>query len=397
MQLDKQKKREYCEILGVPESTCDDDTIKRAYKRLALEHHPDRPSNKGREEESGTKFRKITEAYEKLQANNNAMSMLKNVFKSQEIHSSLEHFLFTTGTSVNFNFNSMSSSCSTDSKNNSGTFSSRIFAKKGQSLRTTLKIRFDECLYGCSKIIEFTRTLVCIGCGGVKAATPAVCRDCGGKGVLKAVINGGPYGGSSVTTACPTCSSSSSTINRTQSQDLGGSGCINCHGTGKITERKTCTVEVPPGVITGMQKIFEGEGDESEDGGNPGDLIVCFEVESHPFYQRKGDDVYCNVPVQFPQACLGTVIDFPSLYNKKIEVVIRPGIVHNEIIKFEQEGFVNPEKQRRGDLYIQIVLVMPKIVTEEEKQLLYKLATMPNFMPIFKDKDSAPSSPATSK
>jgi len=382
--MEKNKKREYCETLGIP-IDADEEVIKRAYKKLALEYHPDRPNNKGKEEDSMNKFRKVTDAYEKLQSNSNAMSVLKNVLKSQEIHSSLEHFLFTTGNSMNsFQFNSVScSEFSTPIRSNS--FCSK---KSGQSLKTSLNITFQECLNGCSKTIEFTRSLVCGACAHSKSSfnTAHFCRDCGGKGVLKAIINGGSLGGSNITTACPTCSGVTPSMGSPGSSSSWNSKdiCSSCNGSRKITDKKTCKVDVPPGVLSGTRKVFQGEGDESDEGGIPGNLIVCFEVEPHPFYIRKADDVCCKMPLPFPYAALGTKLEFPSMYGKKLEVIIRPGIQHDEVITIEHEGFFNSEKQHKGSLYLQVSITMPKVLEEKEKKLLQQLATECNFLPVFK-------------
>jgi len=153
---------------------------------------------------------------------------------------------------------------------------------------------------------------------------------------------------------------------------------------GRVTERKTCRVEAPAGISTGYMKTFEGEGDESDDGKVFGDLIVCFEVEPHPFYLRKGDDVHCKFPITFPMASLGAKVEFPSMYNHKLEVTVKPGTQHDEILKIEQEGFVNTEKQTKGDLYLQVMVKVPKALDDKEKELLYKLASEPNFISFFK-------------
>lgn len=231
--LDKGRKRELCETLGVP-LDADEEAIKRAYKKLALEYHPDRPNNKGKEEESRLKFSKITDAYEKLSSSHNTLGMLKSVFKSSEIHSSLEHFFFTTGTSLS-NFNLVTPNNNDGDLRGSGSFTKP--ARKGQSLKTNLKITFQESIYGCSKTIEFTRSELCTACSGQSKAMGPICRDCGGKGVLKALINGGgSLSGSTITTPCPTCSGLSSPLGSMSSKDV----CSICKGNGKITNKRTC-------------------------------------------------------------------------------------------------------------------------------------------------------------
>lgn len=428
-------RREYCEVLGVP-IDADDDAVKRAYKRLALEYHPDRPNNKGKEDEANKKFHQVTEAYEKLQTSNTTLNTLKNCFKSTEIHSSLEHFLFTTGSSLNnfqsslnskstefsstyggqsFNiktsrnnsFSSASSSSNTSSPNSTPSFRPFVpqnLGRKGQSLKTTLKITFSECINGCTKTIEFTRSSVC-KCKHSQTSPFTIpfngnpnCRDCGGRGVLKAVINGGNLGGSSITTACPTCSNfglrNVSNIHGSSFSFVSMEVCSLCSGTGRTTTKKKCTVQIPPGVYSGMQKLYEGEGDESEDGPS-GDLIVCFEVESHNFFQRKGDDAHCQVTLTFPQACLGTTLDILSMYpNRMLEIQVRPGTQYEDVIKLEQEGFFNLEKQKKGDLIVHFTIAIPKSLSPEEGNILKSLVNNEHFKSLWKETTLASTSTA---
>lgn len=370
--MEKGRKREYCELLGIPVDA-DEELIKKAYRKLALEYHPDRPNNKHKKEEAELMFKKLTEAYEGLQNNNSTLNILKSCFRSQEIHSSLEQFFFSTGSSSNFNLSSVSCSdfCSVGavfSSNSASNIKTNKSPRRGQSLQTILKISFNESLTGCTKTIEFNRSMICNTCEGLgcsKNSVPQTCRDCGGKGTLTAQITGG----GNITTPCPSCHSSGTFISK---------DCNVCKGSGRIQSKKTCTIEVPPGVATGSKQIFEGDGDEGEEGGPPGDLIVCFEVETHPFYERHGYDIYCKICVSFPQAVLGTTLEIPSVYGHILKVPVEPGIQHNQMIKINEEGILNSEK-KRGDLYLQIIIEIPKNITEEEKNLLKKLASKKNF------------------
>ena len=135
-------------------------------------------------------------------------------------------------------------------------------------------------------------------------------------------------------------------------------------------------------------QVYEGEGDDGEFGGATGDLIVYFEVEAHPFYHRANatsDDVYCRVTVSFPQALLGGQIEVPSMYgDKTLFVKLDPGTQHEQLYKVQDEGFYSISKQKKGDLYVQICLAVPKTLDEEEKELLRKLAKRPNFKSLYK-------------
>jgi len=344
-----------------------EDTVKKAYRRLALELHPDRPQNKGKEGEADNKFKRVQEAYEKLKNGRTTVDMLKTHFKSEDIHTSLEHFFFTTNSQGNlnntFDFTSVSSSnvrsfTSSGSRINTG--------KKGQSLKTALLVTFKESLYGCTKTIEYLRALNCIDC---RDQPPLVnCRECGGKGVFTASI-----GGANITTPCTSCQQNGNSSHRLL--------CSTCNGTKKLATKTTCTVEVPPGITTGVTRVFEGEGDETEEGSVPGDFIVCFEVEDHPFYRRVGDDVFCQLSIPFPHAILGAAIEIPSLYGESVKVTIPPGTCHHQVLKVAQEGFLNAETQARGDLQVTVEVELPKQLDEVEKNLLRQLASLPNFKP----------------
>lgn len=457
LELDRKRKREYLEILGIDQDNIDEEVVKRAYRKLALEFHPDRPNNKHKKEEAEVMFKKVTEAYEALQNNNKSLNVLKNVFKShQDITSSLEHFFVTTGGNSNLsklggsshNLHNMfqnyvngqssaqavpqaetssnAASPSTSSNSSLSSFSSlniplgglngnnfninlangsksnlaKPAPKKGQSLQTTLKITMEESLYGCTKTIEFTRSVTCANCADKQQPTPAKlpssnaqCRDCGGKGVLTAVIAGG-----SVTTACPSCHAASlqtpqttSTPSTTKDQK---ETCTKCNGAGRIPNKRTVMVNVAPGVTNGMQQLYEAEGDEGTFGGPFGDLIVKFDVEVHPFYQRHGDDAMCKVTIPFPHAVLGTMIEIPLIYgalqstpsgisisSSKMAVQIDAGVQQNQVVKVSQQGFLNSIDGKRGDLYIQILVDVPpkSALDDEERELLRKLASKPNF------------------
>jgi len=401
--LDRSRKREYCEILGVS-TEANEKIIKKAYHKMALELHPDRPHNRGKEGIE-LKFKQVADAYENLTSGNQALNSLKNSLKSEDIHSSLEHFFFTTksnGSSLNnFKFNSMSASDFTNGGSNSGTFSRNAslhhtldaklpnftsqgslssgslklpttilqpekLPKKGQSLKTTLRVSFDESVVGCTKILEFTRSLTCKSCSGSGSISSFAqnCRDCHGMGSLNAVING-----TSVITTCPSCSNSA---------EVKDKWCSACGGKGKTTSKKTCMVDVPAGIIQGTTKVFQGQGDEGMNGGEPGDFIVCYEVEEHPFFRRDGPNVYCSLEISFPQAVLGSKIQVLSIYGKTIDIQLEPGVQPNQLIKVKGEGFL-VENRVKGDLFIQVIVTVPTNINSEEKELLERLSVHPNF------------------
>lgn len=270
MSLNRKRKLEYCEVLGVP-LDADENTVKKAYKRLALELHPDRPNNKGKEEEAGKQFQLVTEAYLKLIESYENMKAIKTCIKTPEVRSGLDFMLFLSQAHRNVQ--------PTHVVQNSGVpFKSKpkTTPKRGQSLKAVLKLSEEESSHGCSKTIEYTRTLNCPSCEGTgnkKDSNPVICNECGGKGIRTTIINGKNLGESNISTACRGCHSSGW---------VGAKDCQECDGTGKSSVKRIRTIEVPSGTLTGMKTIFECEGDEGMDGGPTGDLVLWYEVEGTP-------------------------------------------------------------------------------------------------------------------
>lgn len=270
MNLSRKRKLEYCETLGVSldAEECD---VKKAYKRLALELHPDRPNNKGKEEEAGKLFQKVTEAYMNLLESNENMKAIKTCIKTPEVKRGLDFMLFLSQTHRTVQ--------PPPSPQQSGVpfkTKPKQAPKRGQSLKAVLKLSQEESLGGCTKTIEYTRTLnceLCEGTGNKKDSSPIPCSDCGGKGIRTTIINGRNLGESNISTACRTCHSSGLVSAR---------DCSKCEGLGKVSMKRIRTIDVPPGTVTRMKCIFEGEGDEGMDGGPTGDLVLWFEVEGSP-------------------------------------------------------------------------------------------------------------------
>jgi len=366
--------------------------LKKAYHRLALELHPDRPQNRGKEG-IDVKFKQVAEAYENLANGNHTLNNLKSSLKSEDIHSSLEHCFFTTkshaadfsgsgsgsGTFNQKGLNSAVLDAKLPSFSSQGNSDSSISSKgspviepkapkRGQSLKTTLRVTFEEGVNGCTKILEFTRSIGCKNCDGTgtfSSFSKLNCRDCLGSGTYTVIMSGN----NPVNAPCPSCSLNGDSKEK----------CSSCNGMGKITTKKTCTVEVPAGVVSGSTKVFHGQGDEGFNGGEPGDFIVCFEVEDHTFFRREGDNAYCTAEIPFPSAVLGSKVEVQTIYGKDLEIQIEPGIQHGQFIKVKGEGFAN-ESNGKGDFLIQILIQIPnKKVNKEERELLQKLSILPTF------------------
>lgn len=407
--LDRTRRRELCQVLGVS-LDADESTVRRKYYELARKHHPDKTAAA-----DGQDFNKFTEAYDQLKSGYTTLNTLKNHF-NKEIHSSLEHFMFTTNSASLGSFKFGSNGGEANDKNGSveepksadasmqngsgqnlseglsggsGTFGSfgafdlgggsltGLLAtktpKKGQTLKTSLNITFKEAIQGCKKVLEYTRTICCPECKGAKPASNRQCRECGGKGKVVACIGGSV----SVTTACTTCQPQGAVGNA----DSQATSTCKCNGTGKLRCKKTCTVEVPPGVYKGMVKEFKGEGDEGVDGGTAGDFIVVYNVEDHPLFRRDGDNAHCTVVLPFPHAALGTRMIITSISESPLEIELESGIQHNQVVRLENQGFVNPVTGIRGDMFVQMSVDVPRQLNVSEKKLLCELSKGPHFQP----------------
>lgn len=356
------RKREYYEVLGVP-TDANEEMVKRAYRKLALELHPDRPHNKGKENEADSKFKKVQEAYEKLKSGRTTLDMLKTHFKSEDIHSSLEHFFFTTNSQGTLNTLDITSLSEKTTFTSSGS-KINLNLRKGQSLKTTLQVTWKESLYGCTKTIEYTKSTICPDCKNSDSHRVDNCRECKGRGVLSAFI-----GGANLSTPCTYChhNGAPKTV------------CTTCNGIRRLPKKTTCVVEVPPGVITGTSKVFEGHGDDAEDDSAAGDFIVLFQVEPHNFFSRKGDDAHCSLFLSFPHLLLGVTMELPSIYGESLRVQIEPSLKPLQTIRIPNEGFLNPDTQVRGDMFVAVQLEHPKQINEEERTLLKQLSNLPNF------------------
>jgi len=354
-------KREFCEVLGVSPDA-NETTLKKAYLQKAKEFHPDK--NRGHEGEAQVKFEKIREAYDQLSSQATVMSKFKNIFKSEDMNSSLQHFLFTSSAN-SFNFSSVSCSDlrqfhTDENKSNSKIPSSGSFSnmrttgsfsdsfgfnkipRKGKNLQTTLSISFMESVNGCLKAIAIDKSSICDRCGGL-----------GFEQISLSSENEQPH---------------SPTIR-----------CSVCSGKGQTQTIKSITIEVPAGVSHGSKHTLEGEGEDGIDGGVAGDLIILFEVESSAFYERRGDDVISEIGISFPRLVLGTFLEINSIYGKSLKIKLEPGLQHNELVKIPDEGFINSQKRKKGDMYLRLVVQIPKNLTNEERDILNQLNSKPNF------------------
>ena len=343
-------KRDYYEILGVSKGA-DLGEIKKAYRQKALEFHPDRNAHDPQAEE---KFKEASEAYEVLSDEQ------KRQIYDQFGHAGLEGRGFHGGFDRMEDIFSSFGDIFQDFFGGNpfgGRRSGRGGASQGDDLQTSVQIRFDEMVTGAKKEVTIHKEATCESClgSGSRSGKRTRCSTCGGSGQVAH-----SQGFFMIQTTCPRCRGAGEFL---------ADPCDDCRGQGRVRQKKTLTVKVPPGVEEGMRLILRGEGNVGLQKGPPGDLYVQVHVESHPLFIRKGDDIHCTIPVSMPQAALGVALTVPTLDGDK-KMVLPQGTDSGEEIRLKKMGIPNIQSGRRGDQIIKIVVTTPKKLSKRQKQLL---------------------------
>ncbi|HOK39518.1 MAG TPA: molecular chaperone DnaJ [bacterium] len=351
-------KRDYYEVLGVSKDATIDE-IKKAYRRLAIKYHPDKnPGNKEAEE----KFKEATEAYE--------------VLSNPEKRAQYDQFGHSAFSNANFNWDTVFTDFSDifgDSPFSDifetffgGGFSSqrrkKNYAQKGADLRYDLTITFEDSYFGAEKKIDIEKNEVCSNCNGKGAAKDSdliICPNC--KGTGKTTINQGFF---SITRTCSKCYGEGHIIKNP---------CPKCNGSGNIIQKKKLSVKIPAGIEAGQRIKLKGEGEPGKNGGPNGDLYIFINVKEHPIFTRQGNNIVCSVPISFYTAVLGGEIDIPTM-NGNEKLFIPPGTQTGKIFKLKNKGFPELYDTRKGDQLIEVVIVTPTKISQEERELLEKLA-----------------------
>lgn len=346
-------KRDYYEILGVTRSA-EDDEIKKAYRKLAMQHHPDR--NPG-DHEAEERFKEAAEAYE----------VLRNPEKRQVYDQFGHDGLAGTGFRGFSGFDDIFSSFGDIFEDffGFGTRSrGRSRARQGQNLRYDLKLSLEESFFGKEEEIRFRRMDTCSECSGTglpPGTQPQVCRSCQGRGQILRT-----QGFFQISTTCPSCQGQGRIIT---------DPCFECRGAGRVKIDRKITVKIPPGVDTGSQLRLQGEGEPGENGGPRGDLFVILHVKDHDFFTREGEHLYCEIPISFAQAALGDRIRIPVIENQEgKEIEIPAGTQPGEVLTIPGLGMPLLQSSRRGDLYAKVNVKVPKKLTQHQRELLMEFA-----------------------
>ncbi len=347
-----QSKKDYYEVLGVSRSATAED-IKKAYRKSALEHHPDRnPNNKKAEE----KFKEATEAYQVL--SNAEQRQIYDQYGHEGLNST-----GGAGFSSAAGFGDIFEDIFEDffgGRSSRG----RQRPQRGSDLQYSLEIEFEEAVFGIEKNIEIPREESCTTCkgDGAKPGTSRqTCPTCHGSGQILA-----SSGFFSVSRPCNRCHGQGSFAEH---------ACNDCRGTGRVVVKRKIKTHIPAGVDNGLRLRISGEGEAGTRGGPRGDLYVDIHVNPHEFFTREGRDIHCEVPISFVQAALGCEVQVPTL-SGTTEVKIPAGTQTGKIFRLKGKGVVSLNGQGIGDEEVKIVVETPMHLSEKQKDLLKQFAEL---------------------
>ncbi len=357
------EKRDYYEVLGV-ERSANKDQIKDAYRKLAMQYHPDR--NKAPEAEE--KFKEISEAY----------AVLSDDQKRQQ-YDTLGHAGFDQrytqedifrGADFGDIFRDLGGGFSDIFRmffgggGFGGGFGER--ENRGQDLLFELSITLEEAARGTQKEIEVPRTEKCDVCGGSGAApgtSPKVCSRCGGQGRVQ-TMRRSAFGTFVQVTPCPVCRGKGQIIDKP---------CSNCRGSGLVKKRRKITVTIPVGIDEGYQLRLRREGDMAGDNGEPGDLYVLVHIQPHEQFERDGDDLHYISMITYPQAALGAEVQIPTL-DGLTTLRIPAGTQPGSVFRLRGRGMPRFRGYGKGDLIVRVGVSVPEKLTSQQKALLEELA-----------------------
>ncbi len=364
-------KRDFYEILGVNKSATADE-IKKAYRKVAMQHHPDRnPGDKASEE----KFKEAAEAYEILSDPDKKAQYDR--YGHAGVSGNGRGFGGGGGMNMDDIFSQFGDIFGDDvfgsffggQKSRGG----RSQGIRGSNLRVKLRLTFEEIAKGVKKNIKVKKYVSCNTCGGSGAKDKGsiqTCKTCGGSGQVRRVQNTF-LGQMQTVTTCPACNGEGSTIT---------AKCGNCKGEGRVYGEETVSIDIPAGVQEGMQLNVSGKGNAGERGGMNGDLIILIEEEPHKELHRDGLNVAYDLYISFPDAVAGIQVEVPTI-DGRAKIKIPAGTQSGKIFRLKGKGFPAVNSYEKGDQLIHVNVWTPQHVSAEEKSALDKMNQSPNFQP----------------
>jgi molecular chaperone DnaJ len=349
--------KNYYEILGVSK-TASADEMKKAYRKLAMQHHPDKnPGNKAAEE----KFKEISHAYDVLSDD-----------QKRAAYDRYGHDAFNQGGmggassgagAGGFDFSSGFADIFEDlfgmgggSRQRGGEASA---SARGADLRYNLSVSLEEAFTGKSENIKITTAAscdTCSGSGGANGSKPVTCSTCNGSGRVRAT-----QGFFTVERTCTSCGGMGKTIK---------DPCKSCAGSGRVRKEKTLSVNIPAGVEEGTRIRLSGEGEVGVRGGITGDLYIFVSVKQHGLFARDGADIHCNIPIKMTTATLGGSIEVPTIDGTRVKVTIPEGTQHGHQMRLRGKGMSILRAGSRGDMYIHTLVETPVRLSKKQKELL---------------------------
>ena len=357
-----EQKRDYYEVLGVQKGATDAE-IKKAYRKMAKENHPDlHPGDKDAE----ARFKEINEAYEVL--SDSEKKARYDQFGFAGVDPSYGGGGYGGGFDGSFDFGDLGDIFGSFFGGGfGGGGRARSGPQRGESLRTRLTITFEEAAFGCEKEVSIDRVEQCETCKGTGAApgtSPETCPACGGSGQVQQRRQT-PMGVFATTGPCPRCGGTGKII---------ASPCKDCGGSGQVRRRKTLKVTIPAGIDNGQIISLRGQGSAGKNGGPAGDLQIVITVQPHQLFRRDGADVYCDAPITFTQAVLGGDLEIPTI-DGKVSYTLPEGTQTGSTFRLKGKGIPNVNGRGRGDQFVTVYIETPRNLNREQKEALKKFSS----------------------
>ncbi len=357
-----EQKRDYYEVLGVSRGASEDE-IKKAYKKMARKYHPDlNPGDKTAEE----KFKEVNEAYEVLSDAD------KKARYDQYGHAGVDPNFgaggFGGGFDGSFDFGDLGDIFGSffGGGFGGGRRTNPNAPQRGESIRMSIAISFEEAAFGCEKAVPVERYETCDTCHGNGCApgtSPEVCPDCHGTGTVQ-VRRQTPMGVFATSSPCPKCGGKGRIIHQP---------CKDCRGSGMVRKKKTIQASIPAGIDNGQTISIRGQGNAGKNGGPAGDLLITITVRPHELFRREGTSVLCEAPITFTQAVLGAELEIPTI-DGKVKYTLPEGTQSGTTFRLKGKGIPSINGRGRGDQYVTVYIETPKNLNKEQKEALKKFA-----------------------